>query len=299
MILQRVKRFKLVTGPITGLLLATCILTQASPATAAGTLIDAVRSVEARLKGRVGIAVHDTQTGDRWAYKQDQRFPMASTFKAFACGAVLANVDAGGETLDRKVAIVSDDLVTYSPVTEKRVGGTMTVADLCEAAVTLSDNTAANHILTGLKGPDGFTAFMRSIGDETTRLDRWETDLNEARPGDERDTTSPHAAMQSLRKLALGDVLTDASRQQLTEWMLNDKVADALIRSVLPKGWRIADKTGGGGNGTRGILAIIWPPEKKPTIAAIYITGTEADWAARNAAIAEIGAAIIAEISPQ
>lgn len=297
MILQRVKRFKLVTGPITGLLLATCILTQASPATTTDTLIDTVKSVEARLKGRVGIAVYDTQTGNRWSYRPDQRFPMASTFKAFACGAILANVDAGSETLERKVAIVGDDLVTYSPVTEKRVGGTMTIADLCEAAVTMSDNTAANHILAGLKGPKGFTAFMRSIGDRTTRLDRWETDLNEARPGDERDTTSPRAAMQSLRELAFGDVLTDSSRQQLTEWMLNDKVADALIRSVLPKDWRIADKTGGGGNGTRGILAILWPPQKKPTIAAIYITGTKADWATRNAAIAEIGAAIIETIS--
>lgn len=293
MILQRVKRFK----PITGLLLATCFLTQAGPAAANDTLIDTVKSVEARLKGRVGISVHDTETGNRWTYKADERFPMASTFKAFACGAVLASVDAGGETLEREVGIVSDDLVDYSPVTEKRVGGTMTMAELCEAAVTMSDNTAANHILAGLKGPKGLTAFMRSIGDNTTRLDRWETKLNEARPGDERDTTSPRAAEQSLQDLVFGDILTDASKRQLTEWMLDDKVADALIRSVLPKGWRVADKTGGGGNGARGILAIIWPPKKKPTVAAIYIADNKQKWATRNAAIAEIGAAIIKTIS--
>lgn len=293
MILQRVKRFK----PITGLLLAACILTQAGPANATGALIDTVKSVETRLKGRVGIAVHDMETGSHWTYRPDERFPMASTFKAFACGAVLANVDGGGDTLDRAVRIVRDDLVTYSPVTEKRVGESMTLAELCEAAVTMSDNTAANHILAGLKGPKGLTAFMRSIGDRTTRLDRWETDLNEGRTGDERDTTSPRAAAQSLHDLIFGGVLTDASGKQLTEWMLNDQVAGALIRSVLPEGWRIADKTGGGGNGTRGILAILWPPQKKPTIAVIYITESTTDWATRNAAIAEIGAAIIKEIS--
>lgn len=293
MILQRTNRFK----PITGLILATCILAPASPATANDTLIDAVKSVEARLKGRVGIVVHDTETGRHWTYKADERFPMASTFKAFACGAVLANVDAGSETLDRKITINSDDLVDYSPITEKRVGNAMTMAELCEAAVTMSDNSAANHILASLKGPTGLTAFMRSIGDETTRLDRWETELNEARPGDERDTTSPRAAAQSLQDLMFGNILTDASKRQLTEWMLNDKVADALIRSVLPKGWRIADKTGGGGNGARGILAVLWPPKKKPTIAVIYIADNEASWAMRNAAIAEIGDAIIKVIS--
>ena len=256
-----------------------------------------VKAVEARLGARVGVAVLDDQGGRAWNHRAAERFALASTFKAYAGAALLARVDRGEESLDRRVVFAAGDLVTYSPVTETRLGAPgMTLAEIAEAAITVSDNTAGNLLLDAIGGPAGLTAFLRSIGDDVTRLDRRETELNEAMPGDPRDTTTPAAAARSLHDLVLGKALTPASRERLTAWLLGDRVGDALLRAGLPKSWRIADKTGAGGNGARGIVAVVWPPERRPLTLAIYIAETRATMAERNAAIAEIGAAIAGSI---
>ena len=260
-------------------------------------ILETVRAAESRLGGRIGISVHDTGSDERWDYRADERFPLSSTFKPFACAAVLARIESGAERLHRVVEFEEQDLVTYSPVTETRVTTVgMTIAELCEATITMSDNTAGNLILGSLGGPKAFTNYMRTIGDDTTRLDRWETDLNEGTPGDKRDTTTPRAAARSLTSLLLGHALSDNAREQLTTWMENDKMADALLRAALPEGWRIADKTGAGGNGARSIIAVIWPPADKPVVIAIYMAENEACFAERNQAIAEIGAAIVTAV---
>jgi len=253
------------------------------------TLFKTFAEVETRLGGRVGAAILDTETGRQWAHRADERFPLMSTFKAFACAALLARADAGEETLERVVPVLETDLVTYSPVTEKRIGEEMTLSELCQATMATSDNTAGNLVLESLGGPQGFTAFMRSIGDTETRLDRRETELNEARPGDPRDTTTPAAAAQALHDLILGDLLSERSRRQLEEWLVGNEVGGPLLRAGLPQGWRIGDRTGAGGNGSRAIIAVIRPPQRKPVVAAVYLTGTQASMDARNAAIADIG----------
>jgi beta-lactamase class A len=258
------------------------------------TILETVQAIEVRLGGRVGISIHDTGADQHWAYRSDERFPLSSTFKPFACAAVLSRIESGAERLHRVIEIEEEDLVTYSPVTETRVNTVgMTIAELCEATITLSDNTAGNLILESIGGPNAFTDYMRSIGDETTRLDRWETDLNKGKPGDRRDTTTPRAATASLGLLLLGQTLSDNSREQLTTWMENDKVADALLRSALPENWRIADKTGAGGHGARSIIAVIWPPTSEPVVVSIYMIENDASFADRNQAIAEIGTAIV------
>ena len=144
---------------------------------------------------------------------------MCSTFKLLAGAAVLARVDAGKEQLDRRIRYDAKDLVTYSPVTEKHVATGMTLAELCDAAITLSDNTAGNLLLASLGGPEGLTAFARTLGDSVTRLDRIETALNEAAPGDPRDTTTPAAMAADIRALVLGDALSAQSREQLKRWL--------------------------------------------------------------------------------
>lgn len=257
------------------------------------SFVDSVRGVEARLKARIGVVAAEVGTDRRWLYRQDERFPMASTFKAFACAALLARVDAGERRLDDRVAVTSSDLVPYAPVTEKHVGGSMSLAEICAAATAVSDNAAANLILDAIGGPGGMTAFMRRIGDTETRLDRRETELNEGVPGDLRDTTTPAAAAESFRKLVLGDVLSAESRGQLQAWLIGNQVAGPLLRASLPQGWRIADRTGAGGHGTRSVLAVLWPPRRPPIVAAIYLTETGASMDARNAAIAEIGSALV------
>ena len=260
-------------------------------------LIEKIDELAARLHARVGIMIIDHGTGRSFERNADQLFPITSTFKAFAAAAVLARVDRGQDQLDRRIRFSSESIVPYSPITEARVGDVgMSLGEVCEAACTMSDNTAGNLVLQAIGGPSEFTRFMRSIGDGVTRLDRIETALNEGLPGDARDTTSPRAAVTSLDKLLLRDILSDASRDMLKRWMVGNKVAGPLLRSGIPSDWIIADRSGAGGNGSRSIIAAMWPAARKPILAAIYITETQASMNDRNATIAEIGAAIAASI---
>jgi beta-lactamase class A len=254
------------------------------------------RAAEAAANGlsaRVGVAVIDTGTGMSWSTKGDERFPTNSTFKAFLCAALLDADGKGTADPDRKVTVRRSDIVSYSPVTEKRIDGTpLTLRELCEITVTVSDNAAANIVLKEIGGPQGLTAFLRAIGDGVTRADRWEPESNTGIPGDERDTTSPNAAAESLRGLVLGDALPADAREELTGWLIGNKVGDATLRAGLPKDWRIADKTGAGANGSRSNIAVIWPAGREPVVIAVYITETSASFDARNAAIADIGRAL-------
>ena len=94
------------------------------------------------------------------------------------------------------------------------------------------------------------TRFVRSLGDPVTRLDRTEPALNEALPGDPRDTTTPAAMAADLRKMALGPVLSPGSRDRLCAWMTANTTGTAKLRAGVPQAWRVGDKTGTGERGT-------------------------------------------------
>ncbi|MGM0832893.1 MAG: class A beta-lactamase [Pseudomonadota bacterium] len=274
--------------------LSTCLLLASASVMAHEDSITAeLGRIEHALDARIGFAAHHLATGQRWEVNADERFAMSSTFKTLACGALLAQVDEGQLALDTEVSFEESELVTYSPVTEQYAGHQpMTLFELCDATMTTSDNTAANLVLQALGGPESITAFARSMDDPVTRLDRFETELNEATPGDERDTTTPNAMLATLEKLVLGEVLSGESRQQLEDWMKGNTVADSLFRAAMPFDWVIADRTGAGGYGSRSITAIIWPPQQVPMVVVFYITETEASFEARNAAIASLGEVI-------
>jgi len=261
------------------------------------TLNGALARIEAESDGRLGVAALDTTDGSRAGHRMDERFAMCSTFKLLAAAAVLARVDAGKEQLSRRVTYAKSDLVTYSPTTEKHVDDGMTLADLCEAALTLSDNTAANLLLANLGGPDGVTAFARSLGDTMTRLDRIETALNEATPGDPRDTTTPAAMLANIRALVLGDALSPPSRDQLKKWMLANKTGGGRLRAGLPGDWAVGDKTGSGEFGTTNDIGVIWPPGRAPIVVTIYFTETKAALEQRIAVLASVGRAIAGAMS--
>ncbi|MXP64065.1 class A beta-lactamase [Roseomonas sp. M0104] len=257
--------------------------------------------IEAAHGGRLGVAVLDTGSGRQAGHRQDERFPMCSTFKLLAAGAVLARADAGQERLDRRVRYGKEELVTYSPVTEKHAGSEgMTMAELCEAAITLSDNGAGNLMLDSLGGPAGLTRWLRGLGDGVSRLDRRETELNEARPGDPRDTTTPAAMLADIRALTLGEALSGAARAQLRAWLRGCRTGNATLRARLPQGWVVEDKTGSGANGTRNDAGLLCPPGgAPPVLVAAYLTGSPADGAARDAVLAEVGAAVAAAVAGQ
>jgi beta-lactamase class A len=244
--------------------------------------------------GRLGVAVVDTSNGRSAVFRGDERFPMCSTFKLLAVAATLARVDSGKERLDRRIRFEAGDLVSYSPVTKDHVGGDgMSLAEICEAAMIVSDNTAGNLLLANLGGPEGLTAYARSLGDTVTRLDRAEPDLNEAVPDDPRDTTSPNAMVSSLRAVTTGSVLSPASREHLVGWLIGNKTGDARLRAGLPGGWRVGDKTGSGQRGTANDIAVIWPSSRRqPIFVSAYLTGSSPEADHRNATLAAVGRAV-------
>lgn len=257
-------------------------------------LKEKIAGIEVGVKGRLGVAVLDTGSDRRFGYREDERFPMCSTFKLMAAAAILKRIEQGQETLDRRVHFSKSDLVTYSPATEKHLESGMTVAELCEAAITLSDNTAGNLMLDMIGGPSGVTAFARALSDSVTRLDRIEPELNEATPGDPRDTTTPAAMAENLRKLMFGGALAKTSSEQLKAWLLANKTGDARLRARLPAGWRVGDKTGSGERGSTNDAGILWPPNAAPLIVAAYLTQTAAPMNERNEALAAVGEAAAA-----
>jgi len=213
---------------------------------------------------------------------------MCSTFKVLLAGATLARVDTGREALGRSISYGKADLLDYAPVTAARVDeGRMTVGELCAATVEVSDNGAANLLLRELGGPAAVTAFVRTLGDSVTRLDRVEPELNEALPGDPRDTTSPEAMLADLKALLLGPTLRAASRARLEGWMVGCQTGSKRLRAGLPKDWGVGDKTGSGARGTVNDVAVLRPPHRAPIVVTAYFTGSTVD--DRDAVLAEVG----------
>ncbi|MFJ3525402.1 class A beta-lactamase [Pseudomonas sp. NPDC090203] len=246
--------------------------------------------LERRHGGRLGVAILDTGSQRLIAQRGDERFALCSTFKALLAAFVLVRVDRKQEDLSRMIVYGKEQLVPYSPITEKHTGeGGLSVGSICEAAVTLSDNTAANLLLDSVGGPQALTDWLRSTRDDTTRLDRHEPELNENRPGDLQDTTTPVAMLNTLRTLVFDNVLSPASRDQLIAWLVSNKTGDQKLRAGLPKGWRIGDKTGSGANNASNDVAVIWPTNRAPMIVTVYYTHSRADAAQVNAVMAEVG----------
>jgi len=248
-----------------------------------------LRMLEQRLGpgGRLGVAVLNADTGQRIGYRADERFAMASTFKWLLAAAALERLDH-----DRVLSFTREDIVDYSPITEEHIGEGMTVAQLAEAAITMSDNTAANVLLTALGGPNGFTLWIRQHVDTVTRLDRFETLLNENLPGDERDTSTPRAQVNALNRLLVGDSLRRANREALRTWMIGSLTGGERIRDGLPSDWRVGDKSGTGMNGAFNDVAIAWAPKGDAILIAVYQDGGDADSDTRNAIHREIGALV-------
>ena len=251
---------------------------------------DPLGEIERKVGGRLGVFALDVLSGRALTRRASERFPMCSTFKAMAVAALLKRVDSGQERLDRFIRYGEADLLSYAPVSKAHLAqGGMTLADICAAAIEYSDNTAANAILAAIGGPAGWTRFVRSLGDARSRLDRNEPTLNTAIPGDPRDTAVPVAMAGDLRRVLIGDALSPASRERLTGWMVDCKTGMARLRAGLPRGWRIADKTGSGENATSNDIAVAWSP-RGPIVIICYLTGaTAATGDARDAAIADVG----------
>ncbi|MBD8512861.1 class A beta-lactamase [Photobacterium sp. CAU 1568] len=274
---------------ISSLLFSTCIII--SPNVAASSLEDKVQHFEEQ-GWSIGVTVLDTKSHEVESVHGDKRFHFNSTIKALACANVLAKVDKGQLKLSDSVVVKKSDLVEYSPVTKDYVGKGFTLKDACNATLTYSDNTAANYTISAVGGPIGLTNFMRSIGDNVMRSDRYEPELTKNIEYDMRDTTTTNAMAASLNKLLLGDVLSLESKSQLKQWMEGNKVADGLLRASLPKGWSIADRSGASDYGVRGIVSMAWSETQHPVIVTMYVRKSGTTLEERDKVISEIGKVI-------
>jgi beta-lactamase class A len=250
----------------------------------------ALAAYERESGGRIGVYAENLATGAKIAWRAEERFVMCSTFKASLAAFVLARVDHGQEQLETMIGYGPDDLLEYAPVARQNLAkGAMSVADMCKAAVELSDNTCANLLLARAGGPAALTAFWRSTGDAVTRLDHNEPELNRSPPGNPNDTTTPTAMAGNLRRFLLGEILSQDSRERLTGWMLNCKTGNNRLRAGLPADWRIGDKTGNNGKDASGDVALAWPKSGGPVLVCAYTQGGSPNATQLEAVFAEIG----------
>ena len=270
-------------------LLASLAWMAASPAFAAEASPE-LESYERESGGRVGVYAENLATGKKLGWRADERFVMCSTFKASLAACVLARVDRGEEQLAAMIPYGKADLLDYAPVAKQNLAaGAMSVTEMCKAIVELSDNTCANLLLARIGGPAALTAFWRSLGDSTSRLDHNEPELNRSPPGNPEDTTTPAAMAGNLRRLVVGEALSPASRALLTDWMVNCKTGANRLRGGLPASWTVGDKTGNNGKDASGDIAVVWPKPDTPILIAAYTQGGRPNATQIEAVFARIG----------
>jgi beta-lactamase class A len=277
---------------------ALLLLLAASTPGSTSDFANRILSIEERTGARIGVAALDTGSGKRLDYRSEEGFPMCSTFKFLAAAAVLKRVDEKQDQLDRLIRYDAKDILEYAPVTKVHLKDSgMTLGALCAAAIEQSDNTAGNLLLDVIGGPVGVTNFVRTVGDEKTRLDRKEPELNSAIPGDERDTTTPAAMCVDMQRLLLGNVLSESSRHQLGDWLQHNETGALMIRAGVPKTWTVGDKTGRCANGATNDVAIIRPSGRAPILVVIYSIGLTSSADDRAAIVAEAARVIVELLS--
>ena len=240
--------------------------------------------------GKLGVSAVDTGSGKRIRYRADERFLFASTFKVILVAAILRQSESDSALPEKKITYTTEDLVDWSPITEKHIAEGMTVFDLCAATLQYSDNTATNLLIHELGGPQQLTLFAHSIGIHAFSLDDREPELNanSGKAGDTRNTASPAAMETGLARLALGDILAVPQRVQLQRWLKGNITGDQSIRAGIPDGWVVGDKTGSSDkSGLSNDIAVIWPPDGEPWILAIFYTQQQKPASVRKNTLAQ------------
>ncbi len=278
---------------------ATALLASPAGAVPARRRFDAAARLQSLEVGqaRLGVCFLDTATGEVSGNCMEERFALNSTFKLALVAACLREADQGRLDLAQVLTYSEADLLPWAPVTGKNLAnGGMSIAALAQAAQELSDGVAANLLIKRLGGPAAVTAKFRDMGDTVTRLDRYEPDLGLVLSADLRDTTSPLAMAQLVRRITTGGLLQRGSRERLLRWMQSTNTGPNRLRAGLPAEWRSGNKTGTGrADGTTNKcndVAITFPPRRNPIIISAYFDSgeyTERTEARHEAVLAEVG----------
>ena len=237
------------------------------PAEPLPPLDDRIGLLEKRDNAFVGLYGLNLESNATVAHRDNDMFAMCSTFKAYLAARVLQKAQRGELVMTDTLYVDPAKLQPNSPISAPRAGGRLPLDELCRAVLQRSDNTAANMLLRAIGGPTAITEFARSIGDEHTRLDRWEIELNSALPGDPRDTSTPRAFGGGVRAILTGDVLDEVHRRQLEDWMRGN--VTSRMRAGLPPGWTSADKTGSGDFASTNDIGIVFGPNGERILLAV------------------------------
>lgn len=282
--------------------------------------------------GTLGISVLDLQSGEQWHVNAGQAYPMMSVFKAPVAATVLAHIDRGDMSFDQTTSVTRGELGS-GPIRDQFHGDrmTFTVRQLLTAAVSKSDNTAANALLKLVGGPAVVTSFLRTHDIEGMRVDMDEAEIgrvfDDLGPGsqdtanetskeenqrlhrgykaflaDPRNRSTPDAATIFLRKLWRQELLSPTSTHYLIHLMYGQTVPYRL-RAGLPADVRLADKCGtsytlDGVTAAYNDIGILTWPDGHSVIVAAFLTASNASQKERDAIFSELGRETAAALHP-
>ncbi|MEV7603094.1 class A beta-lactamase [Kitasatospora sp. NPDC089797] len=268
----------------------------ATTATAATDRAEAsFAALEQQFGARLGVFAVDTGSGREVTHRDGERFAFASTIKSLAAGALLKK--ASDADLDKVVHYRQEDVLAWAPITSQHVATGMRLRDIAAASIQYSDNTAANLVVAELGGPAAVQQSLRDLGDSTTSVDRTEPTLNEATPGDTRDTSTPRVLAADLRRYVLGDALGADRRNLLTDWLVGNTTGGPFVRAGVPADWKIGDKTGNAGYGTRNDVAVAWPSGGRSPIVIVLLSDRgKADATSDDALLAQATKTVVSAL---
>ena len=266
---------------------AGCVRAEPAPPAQAPGVTEAfdLSALERDNGGRLGFVAHDAGSDRRLSWRGDERFVYCSTFKMFLAAATFLRVQAGDERLDRQIPVTAADMIHHAPVTEPAVGGSLSVEALMKGTVEVSDNPAANLLLNAMGGLEPMRAFYRALGDEATRVDRFEPEMN--RLDGDRDTITPLQSAANIHRLLIDPATPLAANHKamLLRWMVDSPTGTNRLKAGVPGGWTVAHKTGTGGYGPTNDIGVLYPPTGEPVVIAVYYHATRASTEAQNVAV--------------
>jgi beta-lactamase class A len=274
----------------------------------------------------MGVAAIHIESGRRIAVKASERFPMASTYKLPIAIHLLSLVDEGKVQLEHIIKIEPKDIRPGGvPLSDKFNFGNsaVSVRDLLEMMLTVSDNTASDLILRLAGGPQAVTARMRSLGIEDMSIDRPTIEHvfdmfglplppeSEWGPGryvnvltsvaadkqraaaehyarDLRDTSTPDAMASLLVHFYRNNLLKPETTKLLLGMMRRCQTGDARLKGLLPAGTDVAHKTGTAMGIINDVGVITLPNGAGHIAIVVFIKGSKSSGAECGRSIAEV-----------
>ena len=226
-------------------------------------------SMVANKSGDVGIAALDLNTGETVSIKGNTPFPMASTVKVAIAALYLAQVDNGRRSLDDTI-------------------NGQSARSLMARMLIHSDNRATDILLKDLGGPTAVHDWLRDNGVTGLRVDRTIAELLHSRRDlwDRRDSATPVAMVDLLKRIYKGELIKPDSRNYLLDLMSQCQTGKNRMKALLP-GVPIEHKTGTLDGLTDDVGFISLPDGRRVAVAIFTRGGTD-----RPRTIAETARAI-------